>query len=149
QTAFHSKRCSNPFPLARELLRTTPPLAPRSLLLVAPAFCLPLPPSFFPESSRHKGRGTIYRAPFEPLQSITQNLLLRCRRCFRLLRQRCESRRVLHGNIRQHFTVELHARSLQSMNQLAVRCPVQPSRRADALNPQPAVLPLFHTTVAL
>src|SRR5436190_532292 len=75
--------------------------------------------------------------------------LLLLRRRFRLLRQRRKSRGILHRDIRQHFPVKLHARSLQPVNQLSVCRPVQPSRRANSLNPQPAILPLLHATVAL
>src|SRR5215470_16699416 len=35
------------------------------------------------------------------------------------------------------------------MNQLSVRRSIQTRRRSNALNPQPAILPLFHATVAL
>src|SRR2546430_6598875 len=77
------------------------------------------------------------------------DLLLLRRRRFRLSRQRRKSRGIFHRDIRQHFPVKLHARSLQPVNQLPVRRPVQPRRRADTLNPQPAILPLLHATVAL
>src|ERR1700722_16900403 len=67
----------------------------------------------------------------------------------RRLHQRSESRGVAHSHIREDFPVELDAARLQAVNQLAVSDAVVSRRRADALNPQRAVVALARSTVAV
>src|SRR5262249_19019766 len=56
---------------------------------------------------------------------------------------------ILHRNVRQNLAVERNACDFQSVDQLSVSQAVLACGGADALNPQPAVLPLLHTAVAL
>src|SRR5580692_12680435 len=59
-----------------------------------------------------------------------------------------ERRRIFHRDISEHFAVQFHARDFQSVNQVAVGDAVEPRRGADALNPQPAILPLLDAAIA-
>src|SRR3974390_2706031 len=124
-------------------------------------FCRDLYPSLACLKDRLHRRGTIYRAPTAGNQErfltsfgMTGPKLrfgsgrLRCMR-LGFLRQLREARSIVYGDIRQHLAVDGHARGLQPVNQLPVAQPVLPGRRADALNPQPTVLPLLHAAVAL
>ena len=65
------------------------------------------------------------------------------------LDERCESRRVTHGHVRQNFPVEIDSAHLQTVNQLAVGDAIIPRRRADALDPKRAVIPLPRAAVAI
>src|SRR5215469_1185779 len=56
---------------------------------------------------------------------------------------------LAHGHVRQDLAVEGNSRGLQAMNELAIGEAVLPGGRADALNPQAAVLPLLVAAVAL
>ena len=56
--------------------------------------------------------------------------------------QRGESFGVAHGHIRQNLAVEIDARHLQAVNQLAVGDAVIARGGADALNPQRAIVAL-------
>ena len=63
--------------------------------------------------------------------------------------QRGKSVRVMHGHVRQDFSVQLDAAHFQSVNQLAVSDAVIASGRADALNPQRAVVAFARAPVAV
>src|SRR5260370_6955936 len=62
---------------------------------------------------------------------------------FRRRHERSERRGILHGDIREYFAVERDARSLEAVNQLAVRQAVLAGGGAHALNPQAAILALL------
>src|SRR5208283_2443074 len=66
-----------------------------------------------------------------------------------LFHELCKSGGVLYGDVCQNLAVKRHARGFQSVDKLTVSDAVQPGGRADALNPQPAVLPLLHAALAL
>jgi hypothetical protein len=70
------------------------------------------------------------------------------RKRFGLFDKQHKSRSIFHGDIGKHFAIELHTRSFQAMNQLAVSDAIQTCGSADALNPQPAILPLLDATIA-
>src|SRR5258708_124162 len=68
---------------------------------------------------------------------------------FRRRHERSERRGILHGDIREYFAVERDARSLEAVNQLAVRQAVLAGGSAHALNPQAAILALLDAAGAL
>src|SRR5260370_29825701 len=68
---------------------------------------------------------------------------------FRRRHERSERRGILHGDIREYFAVERDARSLEAVNQLAVRQAVLAGGSAQALNPQAALLELLDAAGAL
>src|SRR5260370_42654154 len=59
-----------------------------------------------------------------------------------------ECRGVLHRDIREYFTVERDAGSLEAVDQLAIRQPVVSRGGAHALNPQAGILALLDAAVA-
>jgi hypothetical protein len=65
-----------------------------------------------------------------------------------LFRELCESGHVLDGHVREDFAVDGDACSLQAMNELPVGQTILASGSADTLNPQTAVLALFHAAIA-
>src|SRR5579883_289043 len=59
-----------------------------------------------------------------------------------------EASRVPHRHIGQNFAVEGNPRSLQAVNQMAVADAILAGGRANALNPQPAILTLLRAPIA-
>ncbi len=66
-----------------------------------------------------------------------------------LFHQLCETRGVLHGDIGQNLTVQRNTCGFQTVDELAVGDAIEPGSRADALNPQAAILPLLYAAIAL
>src|SRR5208283_72740 len=65
-----------------------------------------------------------------------------------LFRKLGEPRHVFHSHIREHLTVNRNTRSFQTVNQLTVGDAILASGGADTLNPQAAILALFHAAIA-
>src|ERR1700722_12069018 len=80
-------------------------------------------------------------------------MLRLCRSFADMLLRRCDQRResirIVHRHVRQNFPVELDAAHFQSVNQLAVSDTVVAGSRADALNPQRAVIALADPAVTV
>src|SRR3984957_19402742 len=67
----------------------------------------------------------------------------------RHLDQGGEGRRVGHGEVGEHPTVDLDARRLETLDEAVVGQPVRPRRGVDALDPEPAEVALAVLAVAV
>src|SRR5580704_1606783 len=69
--------------------------------------------------------------------------LCRCDCCLRLLRKARKRARIVNRQIGKDLSIQLYASLLQSMDELAIAQAVQLGGRADAHDPERAVLALF------
>jgi hypothetical protein len=67
---------------------------------------------------------------------------------FGLFDEQRESSGVFHRDVSENFAVEFDSGGFEAVNQLTVSETVQTSSRADALNPEPAVLTLLYAAIA-
>src|SRR5690606_12804217 len=85
----------------------------------------------------------LYASPGAPWGAPGRAGNLRCERALRLLGQRGKTRRVVHGDVRQHLAIKGDAGLHQAVHEAAVAQAVDAGRGVDAGDPQRAEIPLL------